>query len=235
MNKLKFLGIRVTRECFFNCAFCDQEHSSKEKMTLEEYRKALSELDLSGALVCINGGEPTLSPSIVPLLALIKEKKPAKIRMYSTGLYDPALNEKLTEYVDEFSFSLHEYDAGMDFSEEYKEFLMDKLKANIREIKRLSPRKEVRLKFVVTNKNKGEMLGFFEKHDDIISLVTSVETCQVKGIPGLAIGDPAPNIFPDSMYIDGVEKRVYENGFQANKRLKQLEAVGMAARQPGVS
>lgn len=68
-------GIRLTRKCNMKCMYCNIQNTSREELTLEEWKKAIMIINKLGVKeIVILGGEPTLYPSIIELVSYIVNK-----------------------------------------------------------------------------------------------------------------------------------------------------------------
>jgi len=86
----KFIEWKIHNVCNHNCSFCGSQHKdgSQRWFSLEKYKEYTDKLveacGDSPFWIQITGGEPTLYPDLIPLLAYMKSKG-AMISMISNG------------------------------------------------------------------------------------------------------------------------------------------------------
>lgn len=87
-NKVVNAGIRLTRRCNMKCRYCNIQNNSKDELTIEEWKKAITIMKNLGANhLVILGGEPTLYPNIIELVDYAENKLKLKCGL-TTNAYE---------------------------------------------------------------------------------------------------------------------------------------------------
>lgn len=117
-QRMRRLELHVTYSCPERCVFCSEEHRMKAfaafPVTLGRVVRVLREHAARGVeSVHLTGGEPTVHPDFVDILAVAKKLGlRTSMGTIGTGLANPAFAARTMPLLDDVLFSLHGPDAA---------------------------------------------------------------------------------------------------------------------------
>lgn len=122
---MKVLDIKLNYHCNNKCVLCCQQDAIKNESTMLHFNDVVAFLSENLSNECCNGqicklvltgGEPTLHPDLINIIAAAKEMgcKTIQIQTNATRLSDNSLLEQmLSAGANSFGISLHGYDAAV--------------------------------------------------------------------------------------------------------------------------
>lgn len=114
--------VRLTRACNNRCIFClDKEPQDGSVLPLAQIKKYLGEGLKNGCRqVVLSGGEATIHPEFINIVALAKKTGYNKIQVISNGrmfAYGKFLQEAVKAGLNEITFSMHGHNAALHDSQ----------------------------------------------------------------------------------------------------------------------
>lgn len=182
------IGYACNEQCSF-CPCSELEKKEKKLIPYNELERIIHQLALMGCPeITVSGGEPTLHPDFVELLAAI-QKKEMKITVLTNGecLSDVSLQKNMDKKLDlskiRFITTLHSHQENMHEAVNHVKGSFKRSIDGLKSIHHMGAKTEV--KHCITRENYKDLASFYEfcdkEFDESITLqICSIDYCGMK-------------------------------------------------------